>query len=499
MQVTLGYNAAEDRTKQPSAVLYEPARLINGHMLVLGDSGVGKTTFLRRGIMEMVVTSMRSGSDVRVHLFDSHGDISIPHASEVTFSEASGYGLNPLEINPDPHFGGVRRAVNAFISTVNRTVHKLGVKQENCLRELLDEIYHAYGFDSEDASTWSPSRSRGRHNDAGRIYLDVPPEEAESAEMEGCIYDEHVGAFFTSSYTGRTQRWPMLSSDGPYPTVKSLVRFGQARINSLFLGANQPAMVALEVVNRQAKSRHKEIVERYRSGTRMEWVEDPDFKAKCDAAVLAYTDYIEAVRTGTELRDLLKFTSLEVLRGVVDRLKALQATGIFGSKIPPFNNDAPVWRYNISPLDDDEKRLFVDFRLHQIFAAAVQRGVVDRVMDVVIIDEAKLYITDDDQHILNRIIREARKFGVALIIASQSPGHFTNDLLTQVSTKIVLGLDRGHWPHAIRKLGLTETQLAWIRAHQRAIVLLKRAGQNSSPPIMLELPDMTNMNRRAAA
>lgn len=47
--------------------------------------------------------------DEQVDIFDYHGDIEIPGAETVLFSEATRYGFNPLVLNTDPHYGGVRR------------------------------------------------------------------------------------------------------------------------------------------------------------------------------------------------------------------------------------------------------------------------------------------------------------------------------------------------------------------------------------------------------
>lgn len=45
-------------------------------------------------------------------------------------------------------------------------------------------------------------------------------------------------------------------------------------------------------------------------------------------------------------------------------------------------------------------------------------------------------------NIINIISKEARKFGLGLICASQSPTHFSEDFISNVGTKIILGLDQ---------------------------------------------------------
>jgi hypothetical protein len=42
---------------------------------------------------------------------------------------------------------------------------------------------------------------------------------------------------------------------------------------------------------------------------------------------------------------------------------------------------------------------------------------------------------------MDKIAKEARKFGIALLAASQAPGHFSQDFLGNVGTEVLLGLD----------------------------------------------------------
>jgi DNA helicase HerA-like ATPase len=103
--------------------------LVNAHMLIMGKTGMGKTTFLRRSIQQMV----RTTPTPRIHIMDVHGDIELPGASSVRFSESTEYGLNPFVVSPDPHFGGVRKRVQDFIATINGC-RPIGSKQEAVMR-----------------------------------------------------------------------------------------------------------------------------------------------------------------------------------------------------------------------------------------------------------------------------------------------------------------------------------------------------------------------------
>src|SRR3546814_15906044 len=84
----------------------------------------------------------------------------------------------------------------------------------------------------------------------------------------------------------------------------------------------------------------------------------------------------------------MKYDSTDVLKSVVDRLENLNAIGVFKATPPPFDPYADVWRYKIQALSTEERKLFVLFRLEEIFAAAIQRGEQDQVVEVVVLDEA---------------------------------------------------------------------------------------------------------------
>lgn len=75
----------------------------------------------------------------------------------------------------------------------------------------------------------------------------------------------------------------------------------------------------------------------------------------------------------------------------------------------------------------------------------------ENIVDVIVLDEAHIYSDDDPDSIINTIAKEARKFGVALFCASQSPTHFTSDFIASVGTKIVLGIDEGYWKQSAPK------------------------------------------------
>lgn len=207
-----------------------------------------------------------------------------------------------------------------------------------------------------------------------------------------------------------------------------------------------------------------------------------DLKTKC---IEEYGNYISNIKNGNELNDLMKYDSKDVLKSVVERLENLNSIGIFKNERPPFDETKNVWRYEIKALLQDEKKLFVNFFLEQTFARLFQMGAIpdnqsQRVREFIVIDEADVYFSDDPENILNIIVKEGRKFGIGLICASQNPKHFSEDFMTNVSTKMVLALDETLWASTEKSFNLKSGSLSYIVPQKTAYVQIKNKGESKN-------------------
>jgi hypothetical protein len=198
-----------------------------------------------------------------------------------------------------------------------------------------------------------------------------------------------------------------------------------------------------------------------------------------EKAIAAYTEYANEVKTGEEFENLLKYESPDVLKSVLDRLSNLQATGIYKPVAPPFDPSCAVWRYKLNALSAEEKKMLVLFKLQEIFTDAVQRGEQSDVVEVVVLDELSTYTSSQDEDgegIIGVIAREARKFGLALWAANQTPSGVPESLLSSVATKVILGLDEMYWQAAVTKLRVETKLLDWIRPQHTMAVQMKEKG-----------------------
>lgn len=500
MRIPFGQSVGRDA----KAVVLDTALAVNSHAMFLGTSGVGKTHNLRSALGKFAASAGELRRGIRIHVIDVHGDIHIPGASEVLFSEASPYGFNLLEVNPDPHYGGVRRQVQGFIAALKRQ-KVLGPKQEAATRYLLEDLYRARGFLAEDPSSWVPEDpQRVQAALAGkedRLYLDVAFEHRE--RFKSLVKDEHGRKFGDfdpdlrcwwvdrSRYAGDLLMWSPKVLFKTSPTLDDLVAFAESKLKAQFTGGNGAAVALLQDVNKSAAALNRRITEMEKRGEAAGDSESDALLSKVakarEKAADAYSSYLDAISNGRELDEVIRYNSVDVLSSVFERLANLRAMGIFRPVAPPFNPRSPVWRYNLKPLSAEEQRLFVAVVLRRIFDRAIQRGEQSDVVEVIVLDEAKRFATDDEDNILNILANEARKFGVALWCASQHPNHFAEDFIRNCALQVVLGLDVGDAAMAARKLGIDAELLSRVIPKETALIRVKNAGEMNPSFVMTRL------------
>jgi DNA helicase HerA-like ATPase len=400
-------------TNDTLRVRWDEREMINGHMLVVGQSGTGKTHNIRKIVSHLAQSSRRN--PLRIHVLDVHDDIRINGSSEVLFSESTDTGLNPLAINPDPHTGGVRKTIQNFIQTINKTSRQLGDRQQAVLRALLEELYAANGFYADKPESWS------------------------------------LG--------GRSKK---------FPNIDDLYRWTAYKYKQMFIGGSHESTSKLDKLNKEVSKLMKFSKGGVSPG------EQEKFCELKDDAIDAYSSYITSIKDGREMEAFLKFDSKTTLKSVLDRIENLKNSGIFRNQEPDFDPSNPVWRYRIKNLSDEEKKMLVHFRLKELYDKALQRGEQDRIVEVIVIDEANMFMDNDPDNIISKMANEIRKFGTALLCASQSFTHFTEDFLASVATKVVLGIDEMYWDKTSKQLQIKKENLGIITPRQTALINMKR-------------------------
>lgn len=397
------------------------------HIVISGKTGCGKTHILRRLLNDMVNTAQ---SPVRVHIFDVHDDLVMPNESDIMFSQSSNYGMNVLDIDPNPHSGGPRRAISELIAMMGKTTtFRLGARQEPVFRNILLQLYEKNGFYPDTPSSW-------------------PVDD------------------------GKTRRYPK-----KIPTLTDAFNFSNYQLNLIETGCGGGALKSLKDLKAAQLKRVKLI----RSTPKDELVDiEGDIEALKTKSIAAYTDFIMQSSDGKEQEMLKLYDEPSVLKAVIDRISNLHNMRVFSGESPPFDMHANFWRYRLKHLTVDQSKMFVLAALKRIFMRAVRRGEQDHITDIVVVDEFKRYADDEHGNIFEMISLEARKFGLMLIASSQSHRHFPADMLKSAGLSMVLQQDPLDYIYLKNNCLLEKDQLENIKPRYSALYRMSLTGDSSS-------------------
>lgn len=490
MRIAFGNDEESAREGVADPVFWHEADAVNGHIGLFGMSGSGKTFTLRRIVSQ--VASANAGA--RVHIMDVHGDLQMPNESVVRFSEATPWGINPLRLSSHPDFGGVRKRIQSFLSQLDEVGRSpMGERQASSLRNLLIDLYSQRGFRMDDPSTWREERGAPPAGAAeGRIYLDIPfdaKDAAKEAARNAGIrmgFDGDVKCWWVDRHEGALERYPLRAWGKTYPTLADAAAFAKTRLRSLTTGGGTKSTRLLEEHNKkvvawQAKARKMEAGQ-----ARNEDVAElrAEVTEGIPAIVESFSEYVENIASGRELDALIRYDTLDTMRSLVNRLDGMVNAGIFNSGVPPFDENAPVWRHDLTALSLAEQRLYVFTVVTRLFEEARERGIAKGaadILDLIVVDEASKFFKDTDSNIIDIVAREGRKYGVGLVAASQSPAEFSDSFLSNTSVKVLLKLDDTEGLKAKRKMLIPDEILNGIEMGRVAAIQIVRRGQASSP------------------
>lgn len=136
-------------SREGKEIFWSPGKLNNGHFIIIGGSGAGKTETIR------TITSELNKKKFPVLLIDFHGDMAC-ESSEVknyTIKPGREYYFNPLEL--DPKFEEITplRAISDFINAIAINFPSLGVQQQHHLKEIIKRAYKRSGI-TDKKETW---------------------------------------------------------------------------------------------------------------------------------------------------------------------------------------------------------------------------------------------------------------------------------------------------------------------------------------------------------
>lgn len=436
----VGYDGFKLKQGEEVPFIWNLGDLANGHIGITGTSGSGKTFQIKR-----FVSALATDQDTQISIFDYHGDIDIEGASEVLFSESTRYGFNPFVVNTDPHYGGLRKSANHILDIMS-TNRKLGEQQSAVLRQLVMDCYALKRMWPDNPGSWL--KRNASESECERLY--------------------------------NARNWGDLAQC--YPTLTDLERLIQRKLKQGLFGVDEnnqsnTALRAYETFMRSARAFVK--AKERNSKEETEKTEAALEKAR-ENAIQEYEKALTATRTGSELDEILKYDSVDTLKTLQIRLENVKALGLFNANEPPFTGR--IHRYNIKPLasSEDELKMFVYSRMMNIFHQEMQKGESHgRVRHVIVLDEAKRFCDEETANPINIIANEARKFGISLVLASQSPSHLSTDFINSAGTLLIQNMATTDWDRAASKLQIDKAKLQYLKPQKTALLKLQRVGENT--------------------
>ena len=131
-------------------IFWKPGSLLNGHFILIGGSGAGKTETIR------CIASELDKQGYPVLMIDFHGDMACENCNIKTYEMKEGgeYYSNPLEL--DPKFEEITplRATSDFVDAIFINFPGLGIQQRGDLKEIIKKSYNRVGITSKK-ETWS--------------------------------------------------------------------------------------------------------------------------------------------------------------------------------------------------------------------------------------------------------------------------------------------------------------------------------------------------------
>jgi hypothetical protein len=151
-RLSVSVSLGDDMRKSEPASWY-PDKCANGHLVIIGGSGAGKTTTMRKIIGEL------RDEKLPVLVMDFHGDIDPAQPSQETLIKFT-YDQNEQFINPfflDQTYKDLispTRVKNEFMEAWRSHYPSMGIQQTNVLRRLIEASFGAKQIGS-DPTTWA--------------------------------------------------------------------------------------------------------------------------------------------------------------------------------------------------------------------------------------------------------------------------------------------------------------------------------------------------------
>jgi ABC-type dipeptide/oligopeptide/nickel transport system ATPase component len=384
----------------------------NPNMLIIGGSGSGKSFTL-----ESVVEYVRKTKTII--LFDFHNSLEFKEENAIELSPRdSDYGINPFEMVIDHKNGGP--AIQAHILTEmfkKYFIPKAGAIQINVLKQLFIDTYALKGIYDDDVTTWNNELPTMK--DLESLMQFIAGGGQSSIYYENLHHLKNVAATFKASADNIKQEL----KEGKIK--EELEEFTKIREQKL----------------REFSTLSGPFIKKY------EQLFEENILRKDGETPDKVFDRIDSEFYMTPNRASVFFNLKEQIETIV-------TLSVFSQKKPRLIEGLNRIVLNGFAANMPEVAKFItEVMCQKIFRVTMLKGEYKKRPGIkpntkcdtyIIIDEGKIALPkgykekEDTFNVFNRIATESRKYGLGLIVATQSAAHFSDEMLSNIYTKVIL-------------------------------------------------------------
>jgi DNA helicase HerA-like ATPase len=397
----------------------------NPHLMIVGKSGSGKTYLLRNILRHFALNERR----IHVFVIDFHGDLEIDEAQTIEYNknDINSAGIGVFEFDYYSKAGGIYNRVDELVKIFeNSFFPQMSPLRKALLKKLLLDVYIRKGYDPDNKSTWDKSLEN-------------------------------------------------------LPTLEDLSEFIKEIIEILkdLKQNKQEANYSIAVAHFKELLRHKS-----------NYNNEKELLERADEIYDMYKQELLSDEVSIEeklgIKDFSFYTKknvLQALESIEIYINSMIESKIFSKANPTFEKGKNVFRFNLKYLEDDLMLFIANLIIQRIFTKLRMRYEYKQNTNVdvntyIVIDESKLILPNkernNDLHYVNRIVSEARKFGLGVILASQRMAHYSQEMLSNISTKVILNTDESEQPVVKKKMGIKDDKIfEQIKSKQYGIAYVK--------------------------
>jgi predicted GIY-YIG superfamily endonuclease len=405
---------------------WNPEALPNGHIVAIGASGSGKTQTLKAIAYSLHTTY----PNMQVILLDFHGDQEIIGETCYPIHMASPHGINPLVVNLDPEGGGSNLQAIQIAGILKKSL-RLGPNQEGMLIEVIKTCYLKRGIVQERQETWSlePPNFDDLEEELNRRVATAFQDDSKKELAEDiCIQNLPVGKPNTSGI------YFIFHHD-------KLVYIGAARdIQKRIDGHHHIRYLLKEhYPGETVEIRYYEHLSDWQELIKLE-----------NYLIQIHKPRLNQTTLRTECKDSQKLKL---------KLAATFQYGVFSRPQPKLTEK--LIRIDLSKLPPELAAISAESLAWQLMNQHRLLGEIQGRLPrtFLFIDEAK-EMPKNEGSACDRIIADGRKFGLSLVLASQSERHLSQDVIGNSASKIVLPVDQTECAKVAKKFRFAEKKVA---------------------------------------